>query len=112
MDVSPSGGGYVNLEGVRLPSYPAYEPLKPDTEVTLEAMPALGYRFSSWSGDINNVSEVVVITAGSDQMITANFSRIISNWLIATIATVTTVAVILGWRRRRREHVAPNIPVD
>ncbi len=114
MNVSPANSGYVNVGGVRLSSYPAYESLTPGTEVTLEAVPVLGYRFSSWSGDIGSLSKKAVIRANSDQMatmVTANFSLLIPSWLIATIATATAVAIILWWRRRRSEQVDPNLSI-
>jgi len=50
----------------------------PGTEVTIEALPESGYRFSEWTGDVpsgNENENPITITMDSDKSITANFIR-------------------------------------
>ena len=52
VDVSPSGGGDVEVKG-RVPgSYPAKRTVTKGSRVHLEAQPVPGYYFVSWSGDL------------------------------------------------------------
>ena len=118
MDVSPNRGGHVIFHEVReLSSYPSYEPLWPGEEVTIEAVPTLGYRFTYWSREIHSSKQrevysterITKVKAGSDNWITANFSQIIPNWLIAVIAIAIATPLLIRWRRKRREH-PPQMP--
>jgi len=45
------------------------------TQVTLTAMPAAGYIFSGWSGDLTGTTNPAIITMNSNKTITANFSQ-------------------------------------
>ncbi len=45
-------------------------------QVILEAMPADGYEFSSWSGDATGINNPLTVTMDSDKNITANFTQI------------------------------------
>jgi len=73
VDVSPSGGGDVEVAG-RLPyAYPVTRTLVNSQPVYLEAFPADGYYFVGWSGDLTgneNPTEVRIIT---DAEIMAHF---------------------------------------
>jgi hypothetical protein len=95
VEVSPANGGHVASNGVRLSPYPAYQPLLPDEEITLEPVPALGYRFSGWSGSISSSDRLLYIKAGKDRSITANFSRIVPDWLIAVITAAVVIPLLL-----------------
>jgi hypothetical protein len=98
--VSPSHGGHIEQDGMRPSSYPYVQYFPPDTEVSLEAVPSLGYRFDNWSGDVNNEGRIIRVTLDSDKRMTANFSRIVPNWLIATIVVAIAVPLSLRWCRR------------
>ena len=114
VDVSPNRGGHVIFHNVKeLSSYPSYEPLWPGEEVTLEAVPTLGYRFNYWSREIHSINQreiystnrITKVKAGSDNWITANFSPVIPGWLIAVIVISITVPILLRRRTRRSKHL-------
>jgi len=46
------------------------------TQVSVQAIPNSGYRFSGWSGDASGTTNPITITMDSDKSITANFSAI------------------------------------
>ena len=58
---APSPGVYSHPEG---------------TDVTVDAIPSSGYRFTGWSGDASGTDDPITITMDSDKSITANFSAI------------------------------------
>jgi len=116
VDVSPSSGGHVIFHGVKeLTAYPSYEPLWPGEEVTIEAVPTLGYRFKYWSREIHSIKQreiystnrITIVKAGNDNWITANFSPILPGWLIAVIAVSITVPFLLRRRIRRSKYLTP-----
>ena len=76
MDVSPSGGGIVKVNQNDPSSYPADFSLTSGESVSLEAVPAAGYRFENWSGDVAGTSHITNITIDCNKKVTANFSRI------------------------------------
>ena len=45
------------------------------TQVTLTAIPASSYRFTSWSGDVSDTSPTITIEMDSDKNIIANFAH-------------------------------------
>ena len=73
MDVS-SEGGIVKVDQTALSSYPATSNFVSGTSVHLEAVPAPGYHFDGWSGDVSGTSNPTAITIDCNKMITANFS--------------------------------------
>jgi len=58
---APSPGVYSHPEG---------------TDVTVDAIPSSGYRFTGWSGDASGTDDPIIITMDSDKSIAANFSVI------------------------------------
>ena len=110
--VSPSRGGHVNQDGIRPSSYPYVQYFPPGTDVSLEAVPSLGYRFDNWSGDVILKDRIIRITLDSDKRVTANYSRIVPNWLVAIIIVSITIALIFIWRRRRLKYVTQTNPQD
>ncbi|SDG81556.1 ice-binding family protein [Psychroflexus sediminis] len=46
------------------------------TEVILEATPATGYEFSSWSGDATGTNNPLTVTMNADKAVTANFTQV------------------------------------
>jgi hypothetical protein len=103
VDVSPSNGGTVAV-GETTPSfYPTTSTFDNGVSVRLEAMPAAGYRFSHWSGDLSGADNPTVVVMDCNKEITANFSSVGTNWWLAlgAIAGATVIAVIVGLMLRR-----------
>ncbi|HOV49718.1 MAG TPA: InlB B-repeat-containing protein [Candidatus Cryosericum sp.] len=67
--VSPVAGGTI-VESPSLSSYPS------GTVVTLTAVAATGYAFSSWSGDVGGSVNPVTITMDADKTVTATFATV------------------------------------
>ncbi|NIM59041.1 MAG: DUF1565 domain-containing protein [Candidatus Aminicenantes bacterium] len=63
-----TGGSTAPLPGVY--SHPE------GTDVTVDAIPSSGYRFTGWTGDASGTDDPITITLDSDKSITANFSAI------------------------------------
>ena len=103
MDVSPSNGGTVEI-GEATPSfYPTTSTFASGASVLLEAVPATGYRFSHWGGDLSGADNPTTIVMDCNKKITTNFSLVQPNWWLAlgAIAGATVIAVILGLILRR-----------
>ncbi|MCL0092977.1 Ig-like domain-containing protein [Dehalococcoidia bacterium] len=47
------------------------------TEVTLTAHPAAGWRFDRWSGDVTGTEPVITLTMDADKSVTAHFARVV-----------------------------------
>jgi hypothetical protein len=110
--VSPPNGGKVNLGGLVLPYYPDGRFYQSGTNVVVEAIPAPGYRFIRWSGDIEGTTKSITLQIDRSMVIHANFTRIVPNWLIATIAIAIAFPLLLIWRRRRSKYPAQTSPYD
>ena len=76
MDVSPSGGGIVEVEQDAPSSYPATFTFANGASVRLEAVPTADYHFSSWSGDLSSSTNPTTIVMDCNKNITANFTQI------------------------------------
>jgi len=73
VDVSPSGGGDVEVEG-RVPrSYPAKRTVTKGDGVHLEAEPAPGYYFVCWSGDLIGNDNPTDVRINTNTTIVAHF---------------------------------------
>jgi len=81
VDVSPSGGGNIEVDETAPSSYPATSTFTSGASVRLEAVPASGYRFDSWSGDLSGTTNPTVITIDCNKKVTAKFSQIIMHTL-------------------------------
>ena len=68
LTVTPVGSGTVDINP-DLPSYPA------GTMVTLTALPAPGWSFSGWSGDLTGSTSPADVTINDDTTIYANFTQ-------------------------------------
>lgn len=80
MDVSPNGSGTVEFSqstpsSYPATSYPATSTFNSGTNVSLEAVPAPGYVFSNWSGDLSNEVNPTTILIDCNKSIIANFSK-------------------------------------
>jgi len=72
LNVSPSGGGKLFTNGVEVPSNFTGIYFK-DIPIKLKAIPALGYRFVRWDGDIESTDEEISVIPDGDKNITAVF---------------------------------------
>jgi uncharacterized repeat protein (TIGR02543 family) len=76
VDVSLNIGGAVKVDQVVPPSYPFYNTFESGTEVQLEAMPAEGYVFTSWTGNVADPnSPRTTVTIDCRKMVVANFNK-------------------------------------
>lgn len=69
VSVDPAGTGTVTATPPG-GSYPA------GTAVTLTAVPAMGYKFDHWSGDVSGTSSTVTITIDKNTSVTAHFKPV------------------------------------
>ncbi len=76
MNVSPNGGGTIKVKHLVSSSYPATYNFSNGTKVHLEAVPASGYRFNNWSGDLPGTTNPTTIVINCNKSITASFSQI------------------------------------
>jgi hypothetical protein len=76
VDVTPHGGGTVEINGSPHSSYPVSRNFIKDTIIELKAQPVAGYEFVSWSGDLSGSKNPITIAVDSDKLITAIFSNI------------------------------------
>ena len=75
MDVSSDAGGIVEVNDTALSSYPAVSTFENNSFVYLEAIPASGFRFENWNGDLSGNANPTTIMMDCSKKITANFSR-------------------------------------
>jgi hypothetical protein len=73
LTIQIEGNGTVEVNGEE---YTQAVTLDRGIEVTLEAIPADGYEFAGWSGDLQSVQVEEIITMDSNKQITATFSVI------------------------------------
>ena len=77
MDVEPGGGGTIEVEQTAPSSYPSTLSFSDGASVRVEAVPAPGYRFDNWGGDLSGNTNPATIVIDCNKEITASFSRII-----------------------------------
>lgn len=93
MSVSPASGGTVEIDGKSYTTYPATLTFSSAKSVVLVAVPAIGYTFKGWSGNIYTTANPSEITMTGTKNITANFVKIIPVWLL-TLIVIVAVALI------------------
>jgi hypothetical protein len=76
VNVTPSGGGNVTVNGATPPDYPNTTTWNCSENVTLNAVAAGWYRFVNWSGDLSGNTTPRNITMYDNYTITANFINI------------------------------------
>ena len=76
MDVGPGDGGTVKVIQTIPSSYPFTYTFDAGMNVRLEAVPAPGYIFNNWSGDLTSATSPTTIVIDCNKSITANFSQI------------------------------------
>ncbi len=89
MDVSP-GGGTVEVDQSAPSSYPYTLDFEVGTAATVEAVPAFGYVFDSWSGDLSGTTNPAILIIDCDKNITAGFSI---DWTLVGTAIGSLVMV-------------------
>lgn len=75
MNVSPDDAGGVKLGDTMAGTYPASAPIS-GFDPVLEAVPASGYRFDGWSGDIDSDDNPLALVMDCSKTIVANFSPV------------------------------------
>lgn len=76
MDVSPNPSGSVKVDQATLNAYPTTTTIDSGRSISLEAVPASGYEFTGWSGDLTGKANPATLVMDCTKRITANFSRI------------------------------------
>jgi uncharacterized repeat protein (TIGR02543 family) len=76
LEVSPAGGGSIKINGAIPNSYPATGVFYGRGIANLEAVPAPGYSFAEWSGELSGSDNPVSITLSHDAVITAYFTPV------------------------------------
>ena len=94
MDVEPSGGGTIEVEQNASSSYPTTLSFETGTSVRLEAVPAPGYIFNNWSGDLTSTTSPTTIAIDCNKSITANFSRIMHTLTIQISGSGSTTPTV------------------
>ena len=94
MDVSPSDGGIVKVDENLPSSYPIFYFFGSGTEVRLEAVPASGYLFSTWGGDLSGSTNPTTIVVDCNKSITANFSRRVHTLTIQVSGSGSTTPTV------------------
>ena len=78
VNVTPDGGGDIEVNGVAPGSYPYNYTFNDSDLVDLNAVPAGGYSFVNWSGNLSGSTNPTNITMDSDKSVTANFAEVIT----------------------------------
>lgn len=92
MNVSPTGSGKVKVDNTIYQSYPAVISCTIGASVTLEAIPATGYQFGSWSGSISGSNNPVSLPMNADKSVTANFQAVTTTATIGDLVWEDTNA--------------------
>ncbi|MFC2041114.1 hypothetical protein ACFLTY_02185 [Chloroflexota bacterium] len=109
MNVSQGGSVKVNraIPSSELTTYT----FKNGSNVRLEAVPAAGYLFDSWSGDLSGTANPTTITIDCNKNVTANFSKrgfqvrwpavdwSVYGWIIGCLGLAGLLVTVLILRR-------------
>jgi hypothetical protein len=87
VNVSPDDGGNVKVNGLAASSYPSVSNIVLYSTVILEAIPAFGYAFSGWSGDVTGTANPTFLTVNCDKTVTATFTPLISKLYFPHVAS-------------------------
>ena len=90
MDVSPGNSGVIQINQSASSSYPFTSTSSSGEAVSLEAVPAPGYRFDNWNGDLAGTNNPTTLVISCNKKITANFSRIMHNLAVQVIGSGST----------------------
>jgi len=101
VDVSPRGGGDIEVNGAAPSSYPDSYTFAQGASVALQAVPADGYRFDRWSGVPlgSEKDNPTTITVGSAIAVTAHFTEPSSfPWWLILVGAVAFLLILVGGR--------------
>ncbi len=87
MNVSPENSGTVKVNGADATSYPSVFNIALYSTATLEAIPALGYTFSSWSGNETGTANPTSLFVDCDKTVTATFTPLMSKLYFPHVAS-------------------------
>jgi len=101
VDVS-SGEGSVKVDQVALPSYPHILKRKAWITVSIEAVPASGYTFNGWSGDLSGNNNPTILLISCNKNISASFSREqnLAGLIISSSVILVALATAIIVRRK------------
>ena len=85
MNVSPSNGGIVTVNGYTPASYPVFYDYPAVTQVTVQAVPAAGYQFNYWTGCVSGSANPITVTVNGGRSITAYFSPSVNPEPVGTV---------------------------
>ena len=74
MDVSPDESGTIKVNGSAAAFYPSVSNITLYSTVFLEAIPAIGYAFSGWSGNVTGTANPTSLIVDCDKAVTATFT--------------------------------------
>lgn len=107
MDVSPVSTGTVQLNQTTPLSYPTESTFDSGESVRLEAVPAPGYQFDSWDGDLSDTTNPISISMTCNNRVIAKFSQIITsdvgsntsrpNWWLVGGITAILLILLTTW---------------
>ena len=95
MNVSPNDSGTVVVNQSVVSVFPVKPSYDSGTEVTLQALPAQGFKFNKWSGDVTGGENPITLIIDCNKTVTANFSQSQSYWWIIGIASAGMVLVCM-----------------
>jgi len=90
VDVSPSDGGNIEINGSAPSSYPDINTFKSGANVTLEVVPASGYVFTEWSQDLSGTASIATVVMDCTRVIQANFLQTDTSSHVKYTLTVRT----------------------
>ncbi len=67
----------MDIDGIRLASYPFSAAFDSGTEIEMAAVPSFWYRFTGWSGDLEGTENPSTLVIDCEKEVTARFSL---NW--------------------------------
>jgi hypothetical protein len=82
VQVSNAGNGGVKINGIIPDNFPVVQPFASGETVNVVAVPAFGYEFSSWNGDLTGEVNPATIWMTCNKTVTANFTRVKHDLLI------------------------------
>lgn len=75
MDVSATQGGTVKIDQTIPTTYPAILTVNSGVSVRLEAIPASGYEFTGWNGDLTSQDNPATLVISCNKEVIASFSQ-------------------------------------
>ena len=104
VNVSPGSSGGIKIDQATSTYFPDTSTFRSGAPIRIEVVPASGYRFEHWSGDLTGTTNPASLVIDCDKQITAHFSLVESNsWPIGYIIAggiAAGVIVLLAVRSR------------